>query len=154
MATNLKMLLFAGVLSMGCAKTAPAPTKPQAPLSAGQIARDAAPGSLRQKISRAGVLNELHQFGIFYRMYNIERNRSPRNLDDMKPYIERDAFRLYQAIKDGFYEVVWNVPELTSDALLAYQNTPDEDGNHQVVMGDGSVKKMTEIEVQNALKKK
>jgi hypothetical protein len=154
MPTYLKMLLLAGAVSMGCAKTEPAPTKTQAPLSAGQIARDAAPGSLRQKISRAGVLNELHQFGIFYRMYNLERNRSPGSLDDMKPYIERDASRLYQAIKDGFYEVVWNVPELSGNALLAYQKTPDEDGNHQALMGDGSVKKMTENEVQEALKKK
>jgi hypothetical protein len=147
-------LLLISALMIGCAKTAPPPTKTQAPLSAGQIARDAAPGSLRQKISRVGVFNELHELGIFYLMYNTENNRSPASLEEFKPYIQRDASKLYAAIQDGFYEVTWKATELNANTLLAYQKTPDEDGNHQALMGDGSVTKLTEDQVQKALKKR
>ena len=56
-----------------------------------------------------------------------------------------------KAIKDGYYEVVWNVRELSSNVLIGYEKTPDEYGRHLVVMGDASVSKITEAELKAAL---
>jgi hypothetical protein len=154
MHTKLATALLICPLGLGCAKTAPSPTKTQAPLSAGGIARDAAPGSLRQKISRAGVLNELHELGIFYIMYNTENNRSPGSLEEFRPYIQRDAPKLYKAIKDGFYEVKWKVTEMNAENLLAYEKTGDEIGGHQALMGDGHVTKLNEAQILKILKNK
>ena len=103
-------------------------------------------------ISRPGAANELREFGRFYVMYNTERNKSPSKLEDLKPYMERDAKTLLEAIKDGYYVVVWNVRELSSNTLLAYEKTPDGNGDHLVVMGDGSVSKLNDQQLQKSLK--
>lgn len=144
------------VLAAGCAKSKSddESTGPKHRLSAGGVAHDAAAGSLRQKISRGGAMNELKQLGTFYVTFNIDRNRSPASLHEFGPYIERDANALYKAIQEGAYEVQWNVREMSGNSLLAYEKTPNEDGEHLAVMGDSSVKKLSEKDLQAALRQK
>jgi hypothetical protein len=116
----------------------------------------AAPGqmSLKRVIHRPEVSNELNQLGLYYQLYSTDNHRSPKSLADLKPSIERDMPKLYKAIEDGYYVVVWGIPTLSSNVVVAHEKDPDENGMRQVLLGDGSVRRMNNEELQTALKAK
>jgi len=110
--------------------------------------------SLRRVIDRSRVQNDFRQLALYYANYSALQNRSPGKLDDLKADIERDMPKLYKAIEDGDYVVIWSLPHLSSEVVLAYEKEPDENGLRWVAHGDGSVKRLPPEEFEKALKAK
>jgi hypothetical protein len=106
--------------------------------------------SLRKTIARQGVFEELRQLVLTYQDYNTTFGKPPAKLDDLKS-LERDAPKLYQALKDGYYVVVWNVNSFSPNHVLAYEKDADENTQRFVALGDGSVRKMNQTEFDAAL---
>jgi hypothetical protein len=113
-----------------------------------------AQGNLRKFISRQGVHNEIRQLGLFYQQYNLNYGRPPANLEALESYMGQDDPKLIKAIKEGYYTVVWNIRNLSSNVVLAYETEQDDNGLRFVVMGDASVTKMSERDFQTALRSK
>jgi DNA-dependent RNA polymerase auxiliary subunit epsilon len=84
-------------------------------------------------------------------MYSDTNNRAPANMKEFCGYIEHDAQKLAQAIRDNYYTVEYKIRDPRSKAILAYEREDDEDGKRWVVSGDASAKKMSEGELQRAL---
>jgi hypothetical protein len=145
---QLTPLALMAALLVGCSKGASPATPTAAPAGS-------APGlSLKRTIQRSNVANDLQQLGLFYQTYNTDFGRSPAKLEDLKPSIERDMPKLYESIENGTYVVSWGVRNLASNLVLAYEKEPDNNGIHYVLMGDGSVQRMNDEQLQTALKTK
>ncbi len=86
--------------------------------------------------------------------FNDDRGRSPAKLEDLQSVIERDMPKLYKGIQEGYYVVFWSVPKPSSNVVLAHEKDPDTYGNRHVLMGDTSVMRMDEAQLQEALKAK
>jgi hypothetical protein len=99
------------------------------------------PQSLKQMISSKSVPNDIRQLALLYRTYSLDFNRPPASLAEFKAYIQRDARKLASQLDEGLYVVVWNVRDLSSNSLIAYESKPDEQGVRLVAMGDGDVQK-------------
>ncbi|HLN33398.1 MAG TPA: hypothetical protein VK395_37065 [Gemmataceae bacterium] len=110
--------------------------------------------SLRRVIDRSRVQNDFRQLALYYANYSALQNRSPGKLDDLKADIERDMPKLYKAIEEGNYVVIWSLPHLSSEVVLAYEKEPDENGLRWVANGDGSVKRLNPEDFEKALKAK
>lgn len=142
-----------GVLIVCClAGCNPNPPSTSAPGTAG--ATNAGGGqSLPKLISRQSVPTELKQIALFYNQFNADNNRSPKDLQEYEWYIRQEAPRLALMLKGSSYTIVWNVAKSSSSsAVIAYETELDPEGKRYVVMGDGSVKKMTDAELKEALK--
>ena len=93
--------------------------------------------------------NDLRQIGIFYKAYQTEHRRYPKNLGEFLAYIKKEAPGIHRNLEKGNYVlVVTNKP--TSERVLGYQKDQYK-GMHSVVMGDGSVSTMTNKELQKNL---
>jgi hypothetical protein len=137
----------AAFTAAGCERPAP-PAPAKAP--SGTVTAPAQ-GSLKGKIARQGVSRELQQIAMLYVDYHATFGKSPGSLEDLKPSMERDAGKLYQAIKDGYYVVVWKLPTLSSNVVLAYESEADESGQRFVATGDGAVNKLSAADFQAAV---
>jgi hypothetical protein len=136
-------IVFMAAWILGCTKSSSGKAGP-APAQGGQV-------SLKRMITSKAVPNDLRQIAYFYRLYNTDFNRSPANLEEFKSYIQRDAGKLAESLDKGIYVVIWKVNDLSSNAVLAYENEPDQDGKRYVVKGDASVEKMNEQEWRKAV---
>jgi len=132
------------------AKRAPAPRAEQAQ----NTKRAPVKGGLRERIARTKVPEELHNLALFYKMYLDEMNRAPSTSEEFRAYIERDAGKLAEAIKDKYYTVVCKIRDLRPGTVVAYEREADEEGTRWVVNGAAAAQKMDENEFQKALDEK
>jgi hypothetical protein len=144
-------LVVALLVGCGGKSSSPPDTKP-AKAAPVHVSTRPERGGLRERIERPNILQELHQLGLFYQQYFTEFNHAPATQDDFRSYIERDAAKMAEGIKEGYYTVVCKVPNIASSTVLAYQTEPDPEGYRYVVSGDMSVNKMDENQFQKALK--
>ncbi len=106
--------------------------------------------SLKKAITRQAVPNDLRQIALSYQGYIDTFHKPPAKLEDLKADLQ-GAGKLYQAIEDGYYVVVWKVRQPSSNTILAYEKDADSDGMRFVVTGDNAVKKLNEQDFQAAL---
>jgi hypothetical protein len=132
------------------AKRAPAPKVEQRQ----DATRAPVKGGLRERITRVKVPEELHNLAIFYKTYFDTMNRAPSTSEEFRSYIEREAGKLAEAIKDKYYTVVCKIQDLRSGTVVAYEREADEEGKRWVVTGDAAARKMDENELQKALDEK
>jgi hypothetical protein len=148
---NLAFGLVLGLIvtSVGCGKKAAQPP-PQAPGGA-QAAPPAPVGRVRRTIDRGKVQNDLREIALFYIQYHDEMGKSPPGLDEFAKFMQKDAGKLVQTLKEGAYEIIWNAP-LGSGSILAYEKNADLDGKQMVVRGDASISSLRSDELSTALK--
>jgi hypothetical protein len=123
----------------------PAPPTPAAPPAAPRDAR-----------SQAILTNQMKQIALAYHnFWAANANRAPGKAEDLAPYYENDA-KITALMKDGTVVVYWgaSIQKMTqgsSNTVLGYEkDTPK--GGGLVMMGDGSVKKMSAEEFAKAPK--
>jgi PBP1b-binding outer membrane lipoprotein LpoB len=136
---RIALLLALAVCLAGCASDKPAPpqTGPK--------------GGLKRLITNPGSMNDVRQIAELYVAHETEFNKPPSRPEDLKDdLVKGGAGKIYRAIEDGTYVVVWNVRNPSSQKMLVYEKDADDKGMRWVAMGDGSVKKMNEAEFKQA----
>jgi hypothetical protein len=110
-------------------------------------------GAMLPSVGRQMGLNDLKQIALSYLNF-ASTGRSPSRLEDLTD-LKQEAPKVYQAIADGQYVVLWNAnlrtPAGTSNTILAYaKEVPTQGG--VVVFLDGSARSITVQEFQAAAK--
>lgn len=103
------------------------------------------------------TVNDLKQIGLAYHSCNDATNKAPTKAEDLAPYFENSK-KLLDHLKSGRIVFLYNVRLVqianmggTSNVVLAYvKDVPTKGG--QVLMADGSVRKMTADEFKKASK--
>jgi hypothetical protein len=100
-----------------------------------------------------GSKDNLGQIYELHARYVKNHEMPPRTLADLdtKTYQVTDAGAV-QLLKEEKYVLVWNVSAKDGGTLLAYEKDAPTQGG-EVLMADGTVKKMSAAEVQAAVKK-
>jgi len=97
-------------------------------------------------------MNDLKQFGLAYHNYQDAYNKAPSKAEDLAPLLENNK-RLMEVLKDKIifiYDVrTADMKAGTSNTVLAYTKDIDKNGG-VVLMGDGSVQKITADEFKKA----
>jgi hypothetical protein len=146
---RLCVLLLAAFLLVGCGKKGSDEDEPRNP-TLGPPERGGK--GLKRVIDRPKVRNEVQQLAQLYTGYFADFTHYPKTVDEFKQYIKRDSPRLFEALHSGQYVLVLtNNP--SSNAVLVYENDPDDKGTHIVAMGDASVTTYTTQQLKAALKK-
>lgn len=115
---------------------------------------NAASMAVRRGADNATIRNDLHQLGILYKAYVAENGNGPRSLDDFLNYIQRDAQAIHKRFKDQVYTLNL-LAKSTGDSVVVFETDAFAgDGMRNVLMGDGSVKKMNEAELKQGLGKR
>jgi hypothetical protein len=100
------------------------------------------------------VASELRQLGLAYHNYcDSNGGKAPTKPEDLGPYLDNNK-KLVDTMTTGKYVFLFGVRILdmkagTSNTVLAYEKDVAAKGG-QVLMGDGSVKKMTTEEFKKA----
>jgi hypothetical protein len=139
---NRSFILVTVVLALGCPKHQEESTEP------------GLGGHIQRGKELQVIRNDMGQLAKLYQTYYTEFGKSPANWQDFKAYIQRDARTIVAAVDDGRIVVVWGLPGLRSDLVLAYEPNADLRGNHVVAMGDASVSSLTTDQLQAALQKR
>lgn len=112
--------------------------------NAGQAVRQ---GGERQKAK--GILENI---GLFLHQYHAEHGRTPANLEEFIAYIQRDAPHVVNALRDGYFVIVWKAP-LNANTIVAYEKASYA-GARAVLRGDKSIEVMRDAEFNQALQGK
>jgi hypothetical protein len=103
--------------------------------------------------SDARTTNDLRQIGLAYQNLFAVDGKAPAKAEDLAPYFDNNK-RLLDLLKNEDVVFFYNVTPLqmtsgSSNTVLAYvKDVPDKGG--LVLMGDGSVKKMSADEFKKA----
>lgn len=97
--------------------------------------------------------NTLKQLGLAYHNHCDATGKPPTKADDLAPYLDNNK-KLLDTLKSGQIVFIYGVGILdmkagTSNSVLAYEKDIATKGG-QVLMGDGSVKKLTADEFKKA----
>jgi len=145
MPTWVRLLLFAAAAVAGCA---PGPPPKEASTPAAPEVNEAV--LIKRGKERQVAQNDLRQLAQLYIFYTTEKGKPPTGPDDLDAY-SVDGRSMVQKIREGTYIARWGVNPAGSVVLL-YEKGPDHNGNQVVAHGDGSVKLMSNAELQAALK--
>src|SRR5262249_34812026 len=74
--------------------------------------------NVRQGAERQKAKGILVNIGQFYQQYNTENGRWPANQEEFIAYIQRDAPHVVEALKNGYFVVVWGA-QPDSNTILA-----------------------------------
>jgi hypothetical protein len=126
----------------------PAPAAPPRPA--------APPAAPRGPAAQALLTNQMKQIVLaHHNFWSTNGNRGPTKPEDLAPFYENDA-KITALMKDGTVVVYWGatlqkMTQGSSNTVLGYEkDTPASGG--LVMMGDGTVKKMTAEEFAKAPK--
>lgn len=150
-------VVAAALLPPGCKKAAPT-TAPPAPAAGSPSVMPSGGGgggvgAILPSVGRNTGLVDLQNIGKYY-LADATLGMPPTRLEDMRE-LKRDAPKVYQAIQDGQYVVLWNAklntPAGTSNTILAYvKDAPTKGG--PVLFLDGSARNVTPQEFQTFAK--
>ncbi len=104
-------------------------------------------------LKRKADTDDLKNLLLAYLNYTERQHRSPAKLEDISRAL-RGSPKILEAVQDGFYVVVWKMPNPSSKTILAYAKDPEADGTRLVGRGDGSVSRLSQEQFEIALKKK
>lgn len=111
---------------------------------------NAAAMAVKRGAANQEMRGEFRNIGQFYQQYVSENGSGPRKLDDFLNYIQRDSPAIYKKFKDGIYTLnLQGKP--SSNSVIVYETEAWNDGTRNVGMGDGSVTKMNDAELKQAL---
>jgi hypothetical protein len=105
---------------------------------------------VREVMDRAQAENQLHQIGIMLQAYNTENGQYPTRLEDFLNYIKNDARREHESLQTGYFVMTLN-PRPSAGTVVVYEKDHDTSGMRLVVLGDGSVQRMSEAQFQAAV---
>jgi hypothetical protein len=159
-------LLGAVLLVAGCRKPpgASAPAPGAAPPAAAPAANPAPaphlggalPGKAqtlpRQAMDLVRKEKQLHQIGIYLVSFQGEQMRYPNSLQEFLDYIKRDLREEHESLQTGYFVMTLD-PRPAAGAVVVYEKDPDMNGKRSVLLGDGSVQRMTEDEFNKAVPK-
>ena len=142
------MALF--MAASGCKK--PKPQEEEAKPAAPPPIRK---GGLARTIDRTRLANQLKQIGLAYMTFSTE-GRAPSKLEEFMPYLENDQ-AIGQLLREGHVVVFWgarlnNLPQGSSQTILAYEKEPDDQGLRYVLFADTAVTRLGDKEFQAAPK--
>jgi hypothetical protein len=136
----------------GGANPGPAGGKPATTPAPQQGGAEMKPGSkLKKKIDFLDWQNEMRQIAQYYKLFELERNRSPKDVREFQDYVKKDWPDLVKWIDEGYYVVLPNVRP-PSGNIIAYQNRDLRFGTRYVVRMDGSFHELPEMQFQQELK--
>jgi hypothetical protein len=95
------------------------------------------------------VTQDLQEVWGIYKAYVDKAKKPPAKLAQLAPF-ELLYANGYAAASDGRVVVLWGTPTGAADRLLAYQKDAQQFGG-EVLFADGTVKKLSAREVQDAL---
>jgi hypothetical protein len=101
------------------------------------------------------VQNALRQLGVAYRNFEVEKNRGPKNQQELSPYYENNG-KINDALTKKWLTFIWSASRQSltehgdSNTILAYETDPDRQGVRMVLFGDGSVRGLNEDEFSKA----
>jgi hypothetical protein len=149
------LLLAAALVLPACKKAvpttappppAPAPGSPSVMPSGGG---GGGVGAMLPSVGRQMGGADLKEIGLYY-LNHASTGRSPSRLEDMAD-LKREAPKIYQAIADGQYVVLWNANlntlAGTSNTILGYVKDAPTRGGVALFL-DGSVRNITAQEFQ------
>jgi hypothetical protein len=127
--TRYLFLLILLALALGCSPRPPVATQPE---------KANVEGGLRKMfpiLDRTIALKQLNDIGMAFRLMAGE-GRAPKTIEELEPYYENR--KITQAIKDGAIVVILRVnPEKQpGEAILAYTQEPDANGERVVLLCD------------------
>jgi hypothetical protein len=102
---------------------------------------------------RKADTDDLKNLLLAYLNYTERQHRSPAKLEDISRAL-RGSPKILEAVQDGFYVVVWKMPNPSSETVLVYVKDPEADGTRLVGRGDGSVSRLRQEQFEIALKRK
>jgi hypothetical protein len=108
-------------------------------------------GGLKRIITNPASQNDVRQITQLYLAYETTFNKPPSKPEDLKEDLKGGAGKMYKAIEDGTYVVVWNIRNPSGQDVVVYEKDADDRGMRWVGRGDGSVKAMDETEFKQAL---
>jgi hypothetical protein len=101
-------------------------------------------------MDRVQAENQLRQIGIFLQAFQGEQGRYPNNLKEFLDYIKQDARREHESLQTGYFAMTLD-PRPAAGSVVVYEKDPDTNGKRCVLLGDGSVQRMTEDEFKKAV---
>ena len=105
---------------------------------------------IREVMDRARAMTQLHNIGQLLASYKTEFNRYPGTLQELLDYIKTEARQEHESLQTGYF-VYRPTPNPTSQTVVIYENEPDTSGMRLVVMGDGSVQRLNEVQFKAAV---
>src|SRR5262245_8001807 len=106
-------------------------------------------GGVRGAATKADARNQIYQIALFYNQFFSEMGRGPTNAQELMDYMGATT-KEYQSLKEQYFILVPNVNP-NSGVVIAYEQKPDNSGNHFVAMGDRSVSLMSTQQLRAAL---
>jgi len=148
----------------GCFRAKPAGPPPPAPVVGAQPAKpdpdnppppqankNAGGGGidLKRTIQKADAMNQTKNIATLYFSFSTDMGHPPATKEEFMEYIKSSAGKEYKSLQEGDFTLV---PKAQGgNAVVAYEQNADSNGNHFVAMGDGSVQKMTTQDLRAAL---
>lgn len=132
------------------------PTRGNEHPSGSEPVQDKQPGGLARKRDLIQLRPDFHQIGLAYNAICAE-GKPPKSKEDFRSYLKSP--KLMKHFDDGIIEFYYNVsplqmPEGSSNTIVGYEPRSDQSAQRLVIMGDGSVKTMTDAEYAKAPKAK
>ena len=98
------------------------------------------------------VKNNMKQIGLAYHNYVSSNNKAPLKVQDLMQFLERSQ-PIEKMLTDGSIVFIYGVriqdmPQGTSNTLIAYEKDADQKGFRVVLFGDGSVDMLPDDEFQ------
>jgi hypothetical protein len=139
------------------APVAPAAGAPGAPADApaphlGGAGPGKAQTRVREVMDRVRAETQLRTIGQFLGIYKTELNRYPNTLQELLDYIKTDARQEHESLQTGYF-VFAPSQNPTSQTIVIYEKDPDTNGMRVVLMGDGSVQRLSEEQFKAAMPK-
>ncbi len=106
--------------------------------------------AVRRGADNQTMRNDFRNIGQFYQAYVAEHGSGPKNLEEFLAYIQRDAPAIVKRFRDSTYTLNPQA-QMSSNSILVYETNAWTDGTRNVLMGDGSVQKMGEQQIRQAL---
>jgi hypothetical protein len=110
---------------------------------------DTAVQAIRGK-GRARNQHDMHQLGLYYQMFDLDRGRPPADWNELKSFIGNEGPNIIRLVEDGTFIVLYKLKP-RSDVVIAYEKEPSQGNRLVVALGDASVQILSPPELNQKL---
>jgi hypothetical protein len=103
-------------------------------------------------MDRVRAETQLHNVGQLLATYKAETSRYPNTLQELLDYIKTDARQEHESLQTGYFVFIPS-QNANSQTIVIYEKEPDTSGMRVVLMGDGSVHRVSEDQFMAAMPK-